>query len=642
MFIVTRSHHNPLLTPNTNYPWEAEAVFNWSPVKDSKDPRKTHVVYRAMSVPELHLGVTMSVSTIGYASTKNGIDFPDRRQLIAPEYEWEKYGCEDPRVTYLDGTYYIFYTAIGKYPPGSEDIKVAVATTKDFKTIDEKHLVTPFDSKAMTLFPEKINGKYVVALSVNTDKPPAKIAFAEFDRIEDIWNHDLWKTWYQELDKHSIDPRRSPYDHVEVGSQPIKTEQGWLLIYSHIENYFASAQNFVKVFGIEALLLDLHDPRKIIGKTRGPMFVDQETYEKFGQTPQLVFPSGALLFNDKLQIFYGAADTVCAVASIHLNDLLLNLRPDAMNTYLTRYEKNPILLPRPQNAWEAKAVFNPGVLAIGDTTYIIYRAMSGDNTSLFGYALTRDGYTIEERRNLPCYVPREEFEMKKNPGGNSGCEDPRLTLLGDTIYMCYTAYNGIDLPRVALTSISYDDFKNELWNWKKPVLISPPNVDDKDACIFPEIIRGKYLILHRVKNDICADYVDSLEPGKVMLSSATPILLPRHGMWDGDKVGITAPPIKTEKGWLLLYHGVSSNHHTYRVGMALLDLEDPTKVIARAATPIFEPKEKYEMEGQVPNVVFPCGLVQRDGMIFVYYGGADSVVALATVPLKKLLSCMVE
>ncbi len=636
MFTIKRSHHNPLLTPNTNDPWEAKAVFNWCPVKVGST---THIVYRAMSSAELHLGVHMNVSSIGYTSTKNSVDFRDRRQFIFPEYEWEKYGCEDPRTTYIDGKFFIFYTAIGAFPFTPSGIKVAVAITKDFKTIEEKHLITPFDAKAMALFPEKINGKYVAVLSVNTDNPPAKICFAEFDDLEDMWSEDYWQKWYAEIDTHAIDPRRSPFDHVEVGAPPIKTKDGWLLIYSHIENYFASAENFQKVFGIETLLLDLRDPKKILGKSKGPMFVAQEAYEEFGQIPEIIFPSGALLLKNNLEIFYGAADTVCAKANVHLDDLLLSLKANAMSGYLTRYEKNPILLPRPKNIWESKAVFNPGVLQVGSTTYIVYRAMSDDNVSSFGYALTEDGYTIIERRNIPCYAPREDFEMKKT-SGNSGCEDPRLTLIGNTIYMCYTAYDGVHLPRVALTSISFEDFKNEKWNWAKPVLISPSDVDDKDACIFPEKINGKYLIFHRINNDICADFSDTLDFKKMMLTSGTPIILPRKGMWDSEKVGITAPPIKTKHGWLLLYHGVSSNHHTYRVGIALLDLSDPTKVIARASEPIFQPETDYELKGQVSNVVFPCGLVERKGTLFIYYGGADSVVGLATVSLKKLLKAL--
>ena len=109
-------------------------------------------------------------------------------------------------------------------------------------------------------------------------------------------------------------------------------------------------------------------------------------------------------------------------------------------------------------------------------------------------------------------------------------------------------------------------------------------------------------------------------------------------MWDSEKVGLTAPPIKTKKGWLLLYHGVSKSRHTYRVGAVLLDLNDPFLVIGRTDQPIFEPREKYELYGQVPNVVFPCGLATIKDKLFIYYGGADSVIGVATASLKKLLS----
>jgi len=636
MFTIKKSLHNPLLSPNTNDPWEAKAVFNWCPVKDGKT---THYVYRAMSSTESYFGNSLSISSIGHTSSKNGIDFLERKQLIAPEHEWEKYGCEDPRVTKIDNKFYIFYTALSNYPYNAEGIKIAVAITHDFKKIEEKHLITPFNAKAMALFPEKINGKYVAVLSVNTDLPPAKICFAEFEKLEDMWNQKYWDKWYKELDQHCIDPRRTDKDHVEVGAVPLKTKKGWLFIYSHIENYFKENNPFVKVFGIEGLLLDLKNPKKIIGYTRGPMFAPSEIYEKFGQIPDIVFPSGSMIKGSALEIYYGAADTVCAMASVNLDDFLDSMKPDSVSTYFTRYKKNPILISRQGVSWEAHGVFNPATLQIGNTTHILYRAMSDDDTSCVGYASSKDGFKINERSNNPIYIPRKSFEMKTHPG-NSGCEDPRLTLIDNIVYMCYTAYDGSNPPRVAITAISLKDFKNKNWNWTNPMLISPNKKDDKDACIFPEKINGKFLMLHRINNDVCADFIDSLEIIKGPLEIGTPILLPRKGMWDSEKVGITAPPIKTKKGWLLLYHGVSSNHHTYRVGLALLDLKNPLHVIARASQPIFQPETPYEKIGITPNVVFPCGTAVRKGRLFIYYGGADDVVGVATIPLKKLLDSL--
>lgn len=638
MFTVKKSDHNPFLSPNTNDPWEAKAVFNWCPVKDGKT---IHYVYRAMSSTEFYFGSNISISFIGYTSSEDGFNFTERKQLISPEHDWEKYGCEDPRVTKIDDNFYIFYTALSNYPYNSNGIKVAVAITKDFKTIEEKHLITPFNAKAMALFPEKINGKYVAILSVNTDNPPAKLCFAEFDNLEDMWNQEYWEKWYKDLDSHSIDPRRSKdnRDYVEVGAVPVKTEKGWLFVYSYIENYFRNNNPLPTVFGVEAILLDLNNPKKIIGQTNGAMFTPSEIYEERGQVSDIVFPSGCLINGNSLEIYYGAADSVCCKASVNLDDLLDGMVPNAIETYVTRYDKNPILTPRPGVPWEANGVLNPAAVQIGDTTHILYRAMSDDDTSYIGYATSTNGYDISTRNDQPIYSPRESFESKSRPG-NSGCEDPRLTIIDDKVYMCYTAYDGTNLAKVALTSIDLEDFKNGNWEWKKPIIISPPNMTDKDACILSEKVNDKYLIFHRLNNDICADYVDSLDFPNGPIETGTPILLPRRGMWDSEKIGIAAPPIKTIKGWLLLYHGISLEHHTYRIGLALLDLNNPTIVIARTSQAIFQPETPYEKVGVVPNVVFPCGTTERDGELFIYYGGADSIVGVATVSVKKLLNSL--
>ena len=192
-----------------------------------------------------------------------------------PEEPWEKDGCEDPRATYFEGKYYIFYTALGGMPFGPGNIKVAVAVSKDLETIEEKHLVTPFNAKAMTLFPERIGGKITVILTAHTDEPPARIAIAQCDNIEELWDLSFWEKWKAEMGEHVINPLRFEHDHVEVGSAPIKTKEGWLLFYSYIHNYFGGGE---RVFGIEALLLDLHDPRNIPRQTPRPLLVPHEIF----------------------------------------------------------------------------------------------------------------------------------------------------------------------------------------------------------------------------------------------------------------------------------------------------------------------------------------------------------------------------
>jgi predicted GH43/DUF377 family glycosyl hydrolase len=303
-----------------------------------------------------------------------------------------------------------------------------------------------------------------------------------------------------------------------------------------------------------------------------------------------------------------------------------------------RSKENPIILPIENHPWESKATFNAAALYLAGKVHIVYRAMSEDNTSVFGYATSKDGTHIDYRSPDPIYKPHEAFEQKLVPNGNSGCEDPRLTKIGDKIYMCYTAFDGRNAPRVALTSISEKDFLAKKWDFAKPVLITPPYLDDKDACIFPEKIEDQnyYFIIHRSDNDIVSAFSPHLDfEGKAWIEEYRWIT-PRAGMWDSKKIGTAAPPIKTEIGWVLFYHGVSDDG-IYRIGAILLDLKDPTKVISRSDEPIIEPLTPYEREGVVRNVVFSCGVVLLGNKFFLYYGGADKVVGVATINKEKLL-----
>lgn len=636
MFVLKRFQHNPILVPDQDHYWEEFASFNLCPIKYNK---KIYGVYRAISAVDV-LQNPQQTSIIGIGESKDGTSFKNRVPFIVPKEEWEKFGCEDPRVTYFEGVFYTFYTALSKYPFGADGIKVAVALSKDLKKITERHLVTPFNAKAMTLFPERINGKIVVMFSYHTDSPPSKMVFATLDKIEELWSPIFWRKWEQNIDSYTINLKRFPYDHVEVGAPPIKTKNGWLLIYSYIQNYF----NFggtEKIFGIEGLLLDLKDPSKIIGRTDGPILVPEEAYELSGYVSNVIFPTGALIEKDILTVYYGAADTTVCSAQVNLDDLIFSMHYEKREKYnFKRFSGNPIIVPKKENEWEAQATFNPGAILLNGKTHIIYRAMSFNNTSTFGYAMTKNGTDIVDRFPMPIYIPREDFESKKGENQNSGCEDPRLTKIDDIIYLCYTAFNGTGPWRVAISSIKEKDFIDHNWNWHKPFLITPPGFEDKDACLFPEKFSLGYFIIHRVGSDICGDYLNSLDFNHESVKRCLRIIGPRINAWDSSKVGITAPPIKTEYGWLLLYHGVSKSHSTYRIGCVLLDLKDPTIVLARSTDPIFEPKEDYEKNGAVNNVVFPCGMVVRNKLLYIYYGGGDKVVGVATMELDVILKAL--
>lgn len=641
MATLSRAPQNPILSPDPTHPWEHDGAFNGCVAFANG---KYHMVYRAYSEKTQHHGIDMQVSTIGYAQSDDGINFSEHRQLITPTEDWEMYGCEDPRITFMDGKFYIFYTALSVYPFAAYGIKLAVAITTDFQTF-EKHPVTTFNSKAMGLFPEKINGKFAALLTINTDLPPAKISLALFDREEDMWSQQYWTEWYENANDHIINLLRDARDQVELGAPPIKTAQGWLVIYSYIKNYLSND----KIFGIEAVLLDLNDPRKVVGRTSLPLLTPEADYELHGIVPDVIFPSGALVKDNLLYVYYGAADTRVALATMHLASLLDHLRPvekvattpDTDPKKFARFAGNPILQPLPELEWEKQGTFNPAAFYENGIFHILYRAQSSEGTSTIGYATSTDGLHIEERLSSPIYTPREDFEIRNNRG-NSGCEDPRITRIDDTLYMTYTAYDGVNPPRVALTSIAVDDFLARNWNWSKPKLISPPGVDDKDACIVKRVKGEGYIAFHRLGDAMWIDFLRDLDfpEGKYLTGGI--FAQARKDKWDNVKVGIAAPPIETKHGWVLLYHAVSQPGFIYKVGAMLLDFDDPRKILGRTNEPIFEPKEQYETEGIVPNVVFPCGAIVKEDIIYIYYGGADTVTGVATMSMESLLEILLE
>jgi len=625
---VERSKENPILSPDGNRDWESVATFNPSVASDG---RVTHIVYRAVSPAQKIGDDTLELSTIGHAVSNDGATFTDREQLIKPEHNWEKFGCEDPRITKFGDRYFIFYTALSRYPFSADGIKIGVAVTKDFKTL-EKHPVTPFNSKAMALFPELIDGKMAAILTVHTDSPPSKICLALFDKEEDIWSEEYWAQWHADLASHIIPIPRGDRDHIELGTPPIKTEQGWLFLYAYIDNYFSPPATF----GVQAMLVDAKDPRKIIGAAKRPFFLPDEPYERQGRIANIVFCSGALIKGDKLEMYYGGADTVSGMAELATKELVDELI-SVQATQLQRFDGNPTISPIAEHQWESKATFNPTAVYDGNNVHIIYRAMGGDNTSVFGYATSDDGLHIKERLSDPIYTPRADFEKKLSAGANSGCEDARITKLGNRFYVCYTAYDSKDSPRVAFSSISAEDFLNKKWNWSMPTLISKPNADDKDAALFPEQIEGKYVFLHRLGVDIWIDRVDDLAFTAGRFLGGKVLMKPQDTSWDSKKIGIAGAPIKTEKGWLLLYHGISRRTNHYNLRAALLDLKDPSVVLGRTRDSILDPTEGYEKEGIVPHVVFSCGAVVIKDTLFVYYGGADKVAGVATVLLQNIL-----
>ncbi len=286
---------------------------------------------------------------------------------------------------------------------------------------------------------------------------------------------------------------------------------------------------------------------------------------------------------------------------------------------LERYPGNPILRPNPLHDWESLNVFNAGAIFHNGLFHLLYRAQGRDYISYIGYAASEDGYHWN-RLEQPVFSPATEYERR-------GVEDPRLTFLEGKFYMTYTGYS----PLGVRASLAVSD---NLIAWKDRRIMLE-NEDNKDTAIFPEKIGGRYCLLHRREPDIWLAYSTDL----LHWTDHQVIMRPVGKTWQHKKIGISGTPEKTEAGWLLIYHAVDETN-VYRLGAALLDLQDPSKVLRRLEEPILEPRETWEMRGDVPNVCFSCGQVVKDGVLYVYYGGADRVMAVATCPMSAIMNAL--
>lgn len=310
-------------------------------------------------------------------------------------------------------------------------------------------------------------------------------------------------------------------------------------------------------------------------------------------------------------------------------------RPTAGGSLFTRYPGNPILTPQDW-PYPVNAVFNPGATTLGDggPTLLLVRVEDRRGISHLTVARSPDGksnWVVEPR---PALAPHPDF-----PEEAWGVEDPRVVWLEEegAYAVTYVSFSR-RWPVVSLaTTRDFVTFRR--WG-----ALLPP--DDKDAALFPRKIRGRYALLHRPTIRGEAHVWLSFSPDLRHWGEHQVLLETRPGWWDSHRIGIGPPPLETPEGWLVIYHGVRStvSGSLYRVGLALLDLEDPTRVLRRTDEWVFGPHEPYERVGDVPGVTFPCGAVvdRAGGELRMYYGAADSTVALATACLDDLLACLRE
>ncbi len=332
---------------------------------------------------------------------------------------------------------------------------------------------------------------------------------------------------------------------------------------------------------------------------------------------------------------------------------------------MIQVKKEGVILKKTKLSFENDSVLNPAIMQDGNTIHMLYRAVRTGNYSTVGYCRLDGPMNVVERHETPLIIPFTTEESK-------GVEDPRIVQIEGTYYITYTAYDGVNALGALITStdlkhfkregiitpmFAFDEFKvlAECNNKVNPKYFrhgrhfDPNNkiyLWDKDVIFFPRKINGKFAFLHRIKPGIQVAMYDKIEDlnkeywsNYFLHFNDNVIIDPIDVKHESSYIGGGCPPIETDDGWLMIYHGVydTSNGYVYTAAVALLDIDDPRKVIARLPYPLFEPKEDYELNGVVNNVVFPTGTALFDDKIYIYYGAADKVIACASVSLKELL-----
>ncbi|MBY9005993.1 MAG: winged helix-turn-helix domain-containing protein [Candidatus Lokiarchaeota archaeon] len=332
---------------------------------------------------------------------------------------------------------------------------------------------------------------------------------------------------------------------------------------------------------------------------------------------------------------------------------------------MVKVRKEGVLIESTELEFENQAVLNPSVVQIRDTLHIFYRAVREGNFSSIGYCRLKGPKKIMFRKKKPIIFP--EFEYEKH-----GIEDPRVVKLGEIYYLFYTGYDGKNA--LICYAISKD-----LRNWEKKGIISPTITYDeaedcfraskvkekyfffesyfkdtvgpdvllweKDAFIFPKKFNNQFGLVHRIYPDIQIIYFNEFKnltndywKNYLRHLGDHVILEPKYG-FESRNIGAGAPVIETKRGWLMIYHSVEDTNKgkTYNASAALLDLNDPTKEIARLKEPLFYPTEDYEIFGDVDNVIFPSGTAIFGNRLYIYYGAADKRIAVASLNLEELL-----
>ncbi|MFA7561330.1 MAG: hypothetical protein WCY80_04445 [Candidatus Izemoplasmatales bacterium] len=332
---------------------------------------------------------------------------------------------------------------------------------------------------------------------------------------------------------------------------------------------------------------------------------------------------------------------------------------------LIKAKENPILKPNKNNQWENYCVLNPAVIYSEELNkfVMLYRA-AGDDVEHYiylGLAYSDDGINFTRMSDEPIFSPN------KDGSDGGGVEDPRLIKMGDWYYMTYAsrpyapgrywleeAKPWFNPPKDGPTYLSWNNtlthlaITKDFKTYKKLGRITDSRDDDRDVYIFPDKVNGKYVRISRPMF-ACGEGYQNPNPAiwisysdDIMEWKDRELLMQGKYWWESKKIGGSCPPIKTKYGWFMITHGVSKDDDTYRVGAIIMDLENPSKIIARTKEPIMEPEFDFETKGLYNGCVFPTGNVVKDNILYVYYGAADKFVCVATCEFDKLLEAIIN
>ena len=298
------------------------------------------------------------------------------------------------------------------------------------------------------------------------------------------------------------------------------------------------------------------------------------------------------------------------------------------NLKLKRYDQNPIMLPK-GDSWESMNVSNAAAAVYDNKVYLLYRAEGNDlrngpgswPVTRLGLAVSENGFDISERYEMPIFDKSPD-----DPWCEFGCEDPRISKIGDTYYIVYVTMSrfGHFGDRLALASTR--DFKH----FERHGLLMD-ELEQRTSGLLPEKINDEFVLFHRPMPNMWISRSKDLKNWHDYQC----IFKTVPGTWYENKLGIGAPPIKTPYGWFLIWHG-KNNKCEYALSAMLLDLKDPGKILKVQQEPILKVEKDYEREGFTPNVVYTNGVVEFNNKLFVYYGCSDRCLAVGTLEMEDV------